>query len=212
MNEIKFTRRDYGKHKLQNEHLASHPFSQFKTWLKEAIEKECADPSAMVLATIDNQGTPDTRVVLLKKLTRQNFIFFTHYTSPKAIQAEKSGTVGVNFYWPKLSKQIRIKGKIKRTARQISTHYFASRPRESQIITFVSMQSRVITTRHDLEKQVEEIKKRYRGKKIPCPKNWGGYHITPFEFEFFQGRTHRFNDRIRYRRLNHHWKIERLSP
>ena len=212
MTNLHFNRREYGKRELREEHISPDPFIQFEVWLTEALETDILDPTAMVLATVDENGTPDTRVVLLKQFDRNGFVFFTHYESPKAIQAEKIGKVALNFYWSNLARQIRIKGKIERTSREESEIYFSSRSKESQICAVASQQSACIASRLALEKQIEAISHQYDESKVPCPANWGGYRVLPTEFEFFQGRDNRLHDRIRYLKINQHWKIERLSP
>jgi len=212
MKKIESIRREYGKTELLEKNMSPDPISQFDIWLKEVLEEKLLDPTAMVLATVDERGFPDTRVVLLKGFDHNGFVFFTDYQSPKAIQAEKNGTVALNFHWREFARQVRIRGQIKRISRHESEMYFSSRPRESQISAVTSNQSAIIASRSELEKHVTEVAKQYHEKNIPCPDNWGGYSVIPFEFEFFQGRDDRLNDRIRYLKLNNHWKMERLSP
>jgi pyridoxamine 5'-phosphate oxidase len=212
MKKIQSTRREYGNKELTDEEITVNPFTLFNTWLNQAIESGMLDASAMVLATVDENSKPDSRVVLLKDIDEQGFIFFTHYDSPKAAQAENSGTVALNFYWRELSKQIRIRGHIERISREASETYFASRPRGSQISTLASNQSTVIKNRDDLVKTVAQLTEEYQEQNIPCPSYWGGYRVVPFEFEFFLGRDNRLNDRVRYRLEDKQWLIERLSP
>ena len=205
-------RREYGTRELNENNISSNPFTQFEIWFNEAINANITDASAMVLATVDDENIPDTRVVLLKFFDPHGFIFFTHYSSPKAIQAEQNGHVALNFYWAALSRQVRIRGYIERTSREISVEYFQSRPKESQIVTFASNQSAVIPDRDSLNIKVEILAAKYQNESVPCPEDWGGFRVLPFEFEFFQGRNHRLNDRIRYKRNDNKWEIERLSP
>lgn len=212
MKKVQFIRREYGEFKLEENSLSPNPFVQFETWLNEALKENLIDPNAMVLATTDDQGMPDTRVVLLKEFSPDGFIFYTDYCSHKALQAEKTGKVALNFYWPPLARQIRIRGNIERISQQQSEVYFASRSRESQIAALTSKQSSIINSRDELENHYREISIQYQDKPIPCPENWGGYRVIPFEFEFFQGRNNRLNDRIFYRKVNDHWQIQRLSP
>lgn len=212
MKDIKSIRREYGKYELLESSLSPNPFHQFEVWLNEALEQGVLDATAMVLATTDEKGFPDARVVLLKEFDQHGFVFFTHYNSPKAIQAEKTGVVALNFHWPLFSRQIRIKGQIARISTAESETYFLSRPKESQLSTLASKQSTVIPSRKALEQHIKEVAAAYATKEIHCPANWGGYRVTPFEFEFFQGRDFRLNDRIRYLKVNDQWKIERLSP
>ncbi|HEX4045599.1 MAG TPA: pyridoxamine 5'-phosphate oxidase [Gammaproteobacteria bacterium] len=206
------TGRQYGTDRLAEDRLAPDPLNQFNQWLAEATQSSTLDPTAMVLATVDEQGLPEARVVLLKQVTEEGFVFFTHYTSPKARQAESSGVVALNFYWPALARQVRIKGQIKRLTREASVAYFATRPRESQISTAASQQSAVISDRSEWEQRMQAIATQYADQPIPCPDYWGGYCVVPYEFEFFQGRDARINDRLRYRLIKQQWQIDRLSP
>lgn len=212
MKKLDSTRREYGQRALRKEQVSSDPFELFADWFKEVLNVVKLDPTAMVLATTDLQGNPDTRVVLLKEFNAQGFVFFSHYTSPKAQQVAHNTNVALNFYWHELSRQVRVKGHIEKVSRQESVTYFASRPRQSQICTVSSHQSEVIGSRTELEKHVQEIADQYQGKPIPCPESWGGFRVIPTEFEFFQGRDNRLNDRIRFLKINGHWQIDRLSP
>jgi pyridoxamine 5'-phosphate oxidase len=203
--------REYGAQALHKDMLSSDPFLQFEQWLQFAISHHVLDPTAMTLATIDEHGMPDARMVLLKEINAAGFIFFTHYTSPKACQAEQSGAALV-FYWPELNRQVRVKGTVQRIARAESEAYFASRSRQSQLSTAASKQSNVIANRDILEQQVQVLAQQYADKPVPCPEHWGGYRVVPILFEFFQGRDNRLNDRIRYQLINNIWQIDRLSP
>jgi pyridoxamine 5'-phosphate oxidase len=212
MKKVDTLRREYGQQELREQAVSKDPFTQFAVWFEDAIREKSLDANAMVLSTVDDKGLPDSRVVLLKGFEdHHGFIFFTDYTSPKSHQAEKSGVVALNFYWREFARQVRIRGHIKRVSRQESELYFASRPRDSQISTAASHQSEVIQ-RDAFLKRVDEMKAEYQSQDVPCPENWGGYSVVPFEFEFFQGRDNRLNDRLRYQKINDHWKIERLSP
>jgi pyridoxamine 5'-phosphate oxidase len=212
MTNLQSYRREYGKLNLLEKDIPSDPYELFDHWLDEAIEREISDATAMVLATVDLQGYPDTRVVLLKEFDSQGFIFFTHYNSPKGIQMHANTTVALNFYWRQLARQVRIRGKISQVTREESETYFATRPRASQICTLASTQSAVVASREAIEKHVRELTAELEGKEVPCPQHWGGYRVNPGEFEFFQGRDDRLNDRIRFQQAGEQWKIERLSP
>lgn len=212
MKNLQSHRREYGQRELREDNISTDPFILFEAWLTEALESSMLDPTAMVLATIDAQGVPDTRVVLLKQFDHHGLVFYTHYDSPKAQQAEKTGLAALNFYWPSLAKQIRIKGNIERTSRADSETYFSSRSRESQICAVASQQSTCVANREALEQSVKHTAERYEGQAIPCPANWGGYRVLPLEFEFFQGRDNRLHDRIRYLKVQQQWVISRLAP
>ena len=212
MIDIKSIRRKYGNQPLNEEGISADPFALFGLWLKEALEKDILDATAMVLATADEHGHPDARVVLLKEFDQNGFVFFTNYNSPKAKQAEKTGAVALNFHWPLFARQIRIKGTISRVSPADSETYFLSRPRESQLITLASKQSSVIENRDTFAKRIQELSEQHQDQVMHCPPHWGGYRVVPIEFEFYQGGDFRFNDRIRYLKINDRWKIERLSP
>jgi pyridoxamine 5'-phosphate oxidase len=147
-------RREYGKTALLEKDILNDPFKQFEAWLQEAIETVPRDVNAMVLATVDERGEPDTRVVLLKEFDSNGLIFFTHYNSPKGMQLEKNKIVALNFYWAELSRQVRVKGRVEKVSKKESETYFASRPRESQIATLASNQSEILSNRDDLYKKI----------------------------------------------------------
>jgi pyridoxamine 5'-phosphate oxidase len=212
MNKLNSTRREYGQRELRKNQVSSDPYQQFTVWFEEAIAVVALDPNAMVFATIDEKGFPDARVVLLKGMDSQGFVFFTHYSSPKGMQVAQNNHVALNFYWRELARQVRIKGLIEKISRQESDVYFHSRPRQSQICTVASHQSEVVANRKVLDTLVQTIENQYKDKDIPCPNTWGGYRVIPLEFEFFQGRDNRLNDRIRYLKVDNNWHIDRLSP
>lgn len=189
-----------------------NPLKQFQQWFKTALKSKVPNANAMVLATVSEDGTPDARVVLLKEFDGQGFVFYTNYNSPKAKQAEALGKVVLNFYWPQLDKQIRIKGTIDKISRHLSCDYFSSRPRASQINAWASSQSSVIKSREELLQAVKKVTLAFKGQKIPCPKHWGGYRVKPYEFEFFESKKFRLNERIRYCKVGRRWVIEILSP
>lgn len=212
LKKLQNIRRDYGQDSLAENSIQSNPFAQFQHWLDEAIRSNNTDPTAAVLATVDQQGRPDTRLVLLKEIEDERLIFYTNYQSAKAKQMEYNRFVSLNFYWPFLAWQVRIRGEVEKTSTAMSDDYFATRPRGSQISAIASAQSEVIASREALEKRVDELKIEFGQQAIPRPDNWGGYAIDPFEFEFWQGRDNRLHDRIRYKKQRKFWCIERLAP
>ncbi|MBV9575841.1 MAG: pyridoxamine 5'-phosphate oxidase [Gammaproteobacteria bacterium] len=212
MKDLQQHRREYGKRELREKSISPDPFVQFEAWLTEALESDILDPTAMVLATVDHQDMPDTRIVLLKQFDHHGLVFYTHYESPKAKQAENTGKVALNFYWSSLAKQIRIRGTIERIAREDSAAYFASRSRESQICAVASQQSTSVANREELERRVKATTAHYADQAVTCPANWGGYRVIPLEFEFFQGRDNRLHDRIHYLKVNQQWEMSRLAP
>jgi len=212
MKDIQLIRRDYGETALLEGDCPTDPSILFERWLNEALKENILDCTAMVLSTIDKKGHPDARVVLLKKFDSNGFVFFTQYTSPKAVQAESTGVVSLNFYWHQLARQVRVRGTIHRVSREESVAYFATRPRLSRIAALATRESTVIASRDALESRVQEIADECKDKDIPCPDNWGGFRVVPTSIEFFQGRDNRLSDRIRYRKVKLTWKMERLAP
>ncbi len=192
--------------------VKADPFEQFVDWFEQALQSEPYDPSAMVLATVDEKGQPDTRVVLLKELTDQRLIFFTNYLSNKARQLAHNDVAAINFYWPHVARQVRIKGKVVKTSRAKSEAYFATRAREAQIGAHASLQSSVISNRSEIDNKIKVLSEKFSDQEIPCPENWGGYELIPFEYEFFQGKKWRVHDRLRYTLHDKKWKLVRLAP
>ncbi|NKB46660.1 MAG: pyridoxamine 5'-phosphate oxidase [Legionellales bacterium] len=205
-------RREYGQRPLTRVSLQTDPLDQLKIWLEEAIMAEVNEPTAMSVASVDAQGCPDLRVVLLKDIVAEQLIFYTNYQSCKAQQFAVNPNVALAFYWPELSRQIRIRGKIDKASTKISNQYFTSRPRGSQLSALASPQSQVIGTRQWLEQRYQEVEQQWNDQSIPRPSEWGGYQIKPSEYEFWQGRDSRLHDRFRYRFVESYWQIDRLAP
>jgi pyridoxamine 5'-phosphate oxidase len=203
-------RREYGHHELQESSLPDDPLIVFNAWLTEELNCEDNDPTAMVLATVDAHGHPDSRVVLLKEITNNQFVFYTNYESTKAQQLKHQAYAALNFYWRQLARQIRIRGRVEKLPAKQSDAYFATRPRASQCSALVSKQSRVLASREDLEKKLDELF--HSGKAIVRPNDWGGYALSPHEFEFWQGRDSRLHDRIKYTLKGTQWSHSRLAP
>lgn len=205
-------RSNYQKHKLDEESLPQNPLELFNLWLNEAIHEQINEPTAMVLATSAN-GVPDTRVVLLKEIEEGNFLFYTNYNSAKAQQMFTNPLVALNFFWPELERQVRVKGKISKVTDDLSNDYFKTRPRDSQLGAWASAQSKEIKDREELEKKFHDTMNEYKNLEIPKPTHWGGYQVKPNEIEFWQGRPSRLHDRIRYYRIiEGKWEFKRLSP
>jgi pyridoxamine 5'-phosphate oxidase len=205
-------RNNYALNKLDEGQLTGEPIVFFELWLNEAIQLKVNEPTAMVLATaVDNQ--PDTRVVLLKEIQHEDFVFYTNYISTKAREIESNKHVALNFFWAELERQVRVKGTISKSGDSLADEYFNSRPRESQLGAWASAQSQAIKSREELENKFEAVKKLYEGKAIPRPENWGGYKVKATEIEFWQGRPNRLHDRFRfYRNDENGWDLKRLSP
>ena len=207
------SRKSYEKGELSKKSVDSNPLQQFRSWFYECQDSGGVDEvNAMTLTTIDFDGFPRGRVVLLKKYDEFGFYFYTNYNSEKGRSLEVNNKVSLSFFWPNMERQIIIKGTAQKTSIADSTNYFHSRPKGSQIGALVSDQSKVIKNRDILEKQLRELEVEYENKDVPRPASWGGYLVTPISFEFWQGRPNRLHDRIRYRFQEYDWIIERLAP
>lgn len=205
-------RRDYGVLSLSEESAQADPVSQFKLWFEDVLKNEKNDPTAMVLSTVDDKGCPDSRVVLLKGLDEGNFIFYTNYQSAKAMQIQATPYAALNFYWPQMARQVRIRGRIKKVSNELSDQYFLSRPVKSQFSAIVSPQSQQINDRVSLEKALNELILEHGQEPVVRPNHWGGYKLVPDEIEFWQGRDNRLHDRIHYFKQDGQWVHRRLAP
>lgn len=213
MKGISELRREYSREKLDMQHVDKNPFRQFEKWFREAIESEALEPNAMNLATLSEGGRPTSRVVLLKGVENDQFVFYTNYQSQKGRELDANPACALNFFWAELERQVRIEGIAQRVAPELSDQYFQSRPRDSQIGAWASPQSSIISDREILEARAKQIKDRFEGFEVlPRPKQWGGYGIAPHEIEFWQGRPSRMHDRIVYNLIDGEWKINRLAP
>ena len=192
--------------------MSGNPFEQFQHWFNDALNASLNEPNAMVLSTSTLQGKPSSRVVLLKSMSEDGFIFFTNYESRKGHDLLSNPQASLLFYWAELGRQIRIEGTVSRVSISESEEYFHSRPRQSQIGAIVSKQSQIITSREQLENDFFTVSTMYEGKEIPLPETWGGYCLNPNYFEFWQGRENRLHDRIIYNLNSMTWSRHRLSP
>lgn len=206
-------RQEYAKHELDAEHVSDDPIEQFRTWFDEAVEAEVEEPNAMTLATASADGRPSARVVLLKGLDERGFIFYSNYDSQKGTQIAQNPSAALVFWWEPLERQVRIEGTVETLSGDESTAYYHSRPRGSQLGAWASPQSHVIESRDVLTDKLQELEDRFDGEEeIPKPPNWGGYVVRPTEVEFWQGRPNRLHDRLRFRRDDDGWTLERLAP
>ncbi|HEX4931594.1 MAG TPA: pyridoxamine 5'-phosphate oxidase [Gemmatimonadaceae bacterium] len=205
-------RREYTLASLDLADVDADPFIQFTRWFDEARRAEVLEPNAMTLATADARGRPAARVVLLKEVTPRGFVFFTDYRSRKGQELGDNPQAALCFFWKELERQVRIAGTVERIAAAESAAYFTSRPLGSRIGAWASVQSAVIPGRDWLEAEVERVTAAYPDGAVPLPPHWGGYRVTPDEFEFWQGRESRLHDRVRYTPNGGSWSVERLSP
>ena len=210
--DIASIRRDYQMASLDEAASAAHPMDQFTHWWEEATTSNIDEVNAFVLSTVDANRAPASRVVLLKGYTPEGFIFFTNYDSDKGKEVAANPNVAMNFFWKELERQVRITGTIKKISSEESAEYFHSRPLGSQVGAWASPQSQVIPNRDFLEKNFADNTDKYKEGIVPLPPHWGGYIVHPMQVEFWQGRSSRLHDRIRYSFENHQWTKVRLAP
>ena len=206
-------REDYTKGVLMEDSAATDPIVQFRRWMDQAIAANVIEPNAMTLSTIDSDGSPDARIVLLKGISDGAFVFYTNYESPKAQQMAAEDRVCLTFLWKAVQQQIRITGTVAKVSAEESDAYFDSRPKGSRIGAWASPQSQVIEGRELLDANLAQLSEQYATQeKVPRPPHWGGYAVTPTTIEFWQGRSSRLHDRLRYSKSDGHWTIRRLAP
>lgn len=212
MKDISNIREDYKRGSLEESEIPASPFTLFEEWFLDAESADIKDFNAMTLATADNDGQPNARIVLLKNVSEGGFTFFTNYSSKKGEELLENDKACLVFFWSKLERQIRIRGTVKKVSQQESEEYYQKRPVGSRLGAWASEQSKAIPNREYLEKRVEEYTEKY-GETPPLPEFWGGYRLIPHEIEFWQGRSSRLHDRILYTSDNNKaWKTSRLSP
>ncbi|MFT7559668.1 MAG: pyridoxamine 5'-phosphate oxidase [Flavobacteriales bacterium] len=210
--DIDSIRREYLATGLNRENLDEDPIVQFQAWLQQSIDAGMRDPTAMTLATVSQDGQPSQRIVLLKDVNREGFVFFTNYESQKAKDIAENPRVCLHFPWHDIERQVRITGRAERISVKESLAYFLTRPKESQLAAWASKQSARINSRQALLSQFNAIKAKFTAGEVPLPDFWGGYLIKPESFEFWQGRENRLHDRFEYRQVLSGWSIHRLAP
>jgi pyridoxamine 5'-phosphate oxidase len=211
-SQVAALRRDYMQRALNEADLASDPFQQFANWFREALNcPAIAEVNAMVLATVSPEGRPHARFMLLKGFDAKGFVFFTNYCSEKGRDLEANPRAALTFGWIEQERQVRIEGVVGLLPRSAVEAYFQTRPRGSRLGAWASNQSEVIPDRAVLEQRRAEVDSHFPDD-VPPPATWGGYRLAPEQFEFWQGRTNRLHDRLRYRKNGSAWIIERLAP
>jgi pyridoxamine 5'-phosphate oxidase len=206
-------RREYTAGGLCRENLDSSPIAQFERWLEQAVRAGLADPTAMSLSTVDEEGRPWQRLVLLKSLSEKGFVFYTNFGSDKARAIAAEPRVSLLFPWNELDRQVIIGGRAHRMTLAESAAYFLSRPRDSQIAAWASRQSRPLAKRALLEEEVHKLGRKFADGEVPMPDFWGGYRVRAERIEFWQGGEHRLHDRFRYDRDDDgDWQIMQLQP
>lgn len=207
-------RRDYTRDGLAEAQAPSEPFVLFHQWFAEAVKTEQppVEANAMTLATVDADGRPHCRVLLLKGLDEQGFTFFTNYDSAKGMQLLYNPYGAMTFFWPALERQVRIEGKVVKVSPQESDAYYQVRPLGSRLGAWASPQSQVIADRAELEALLKDTEQRFSDSQPHCPEHWGGYRLLPDRIEFWQGRPSRLHDRLNYRLVDGLWVRERLAP
>jgi pyridoxamine 5'-phosphate oxidase len=210
--ELSDIRREYTKGGLRSKDLKADPIDQFNLWLQQAIDAKLTDPTAMTVATVNADGQPSQRIVLLKHVDKEGFVFYTNLGSRKAEDIKENSKVSLHFPWHPIERQVAITGTAEKLTAMENMKYFSTRPKESQLAAWASKQSSRISTRGVLEGKFLELKNKFAKGEIPVPSFWGGYRIRPETIEFWQGGEHRLHDRFLYTRQDGEWEVERLAP
>jgi pyridoxamine 5'-phosphate oxidase len=210
--ELSDLRREYAAGGLSEQDLAADPISMFRRWMHDAVAAGLHEPNAVVVSTVSKEGAPASRIVLLKGLDERGFVFFTNYGSRKGDELAANAACALLFPWHALERQVRVEGTATPLTDAENDAYFATRPRASQLGAWASPQSEVVADRAELDDRYAQAAVRFGEGEVPRPEYWGGYCVVPDEVEFWQGRLGRMHDRLRYRRTDSGWVIERLAP
>lgn len=210
--ELSDIRREYTRGGLRRHDLPEEPLRLFDKWLQQAVEARLTDPTAMTVATVDAQGQPYQRIVLLKHFDQDGFVFYTNLGSRKAAQLEENPRISLHFPWHPIERQVHITGEVEKLSKMEVVKYFSSRPKESQIAAWASKQSSRISARQALEGKFMELKQKFAQGEVPLPTFWGGYRVKVKSIEFWQGGANRLHDRFLFTRHGEQWDIERLAP
>jgi pyridoxamine 5'-phosphate oxidase len=203
---------DYDGLQLGRPDVGPDPIEQFRVWLAAAREAGIYEPEAMTVATVDADGRPAARYVLLRGLDERGYCFYTNYRSAKARALAAHPYAALTFGWLQIHRSVRVEGPVERLPEAESDAYFASRPRAARISAWASPQSEVISSREELERAAAAVERRFDGAEIPRPPHWGGFLVRPERIELWQGRSGRLHDRLRYERAGAGWRIDRLAP
>ncbi len=205
-------RRDYSAKNLARADVDKNPIEQFNTWFNEAVNAKIGEVNAMTLSTASKEGKPTARIVLLKSVEQDGFVFFTNYNSEKGQNLANNPYASLSFFWKELERQVRVEGRVEKISQEESEAYFKTRPWKSRVGAWVSDQSKPLLSRFELMRKFALKATTLMGQEVPLPSFWGGYMLIPTRIEFWQGRPSRLHDRINYSLINNEWKIDRLSP
>ena len=197
---------------ISEDEIPDDPLVRFRSWFRAARDAGILLPEAMTVATADSDGVPSARMMLLKEVDEQGFVFFTNYGSRKAGELDETSRAALVFHWAVLQRQVRVEGKVNRVSEEESRLYFATRSRGSQLGAWASKQSEVLDDRSTLERRFTSMRDRFSGQDVSLPQHWGGYRLIPQRIEFWQGRADRLHDRIFYERAGDRWETGRLHP
>ena len=212
MDKLYDMRREYEAGELNEKDLTAEPLVMFSRWLQEAVNTGVTEPNAMTLATATTEGRPSARVVLLKEVNSEGFVFFTNYLSRKGRELLENPHAALVFDWHEMERQVRIEGRVEKLTAKESDDYFISRPENAKIGAWTSPQSKIVKNRSELDKLRKETEQRFAHKEIHRPDHWGGFLIRPTVIEFWQGRPDRMHDRIAYYKTEEGWSMHRLAP